>query len=257
VAAFERLEKALGLPVIESYGITEAASQVTSNPLPPAKRKPGSVGRPYGLELAVFKDGQKFGPGDFPPLVAGPGAIGAELTGPGVTGSGEVGFGPIGEVGIRGESVFKGYWQDPEATRAAFRDGWFMTGDMGQLDAEGYLFLKGRAKELINRAGEMISPLEIDEALYQVRGVESAASVGVPHPLYGEEIVAFVNVAPGHEVTSTDLAEICRERLSPHKIPKRFYFGLELPKGPSGKIQRLKLVETYLELAKQGLGLDV
>jgi acyl-CoA synthetase (AMP-forming)/AMP-acid ligase II len=212
--------------VIESYGITEAASQVTSNPLPPKPRKPGSVGLPYGLELAIFKGRKKAPPG------------------------------VIGEVGIKGPSVFSEYWQDPKITKAAFKRSWFMTGDLGELDSDGYLFLRGRIKELINRAGEMISPIEIDQVLYKAPGVELAASVGVPHALYGEEIVAFVNVAPGHEVTAESLKEVCAKHLSPHKIPKRFYFGYRLPKGPSGKVLRKKLVDMYLSLAKAGQGLD-
>ncbi|MDR1309304.1 MAG: AMP-binding protein [Deltaproteobacteria bacterium] len=222
----ERLEAALGVPVIESYGISEAGSQVTSNPLPPAARKPGSVGFPWGCEVAVFDGGRAVGPGQ------------------------------AGEVGIRGPNVFSGYWRDQLATMEAFSGPWFMTGDLGQLDGDGYLFLKGRRKELINRAGEMISPLEVDDALHRVEGVELAASVGVPHGLYGEEIVAFVTMAAGHETTGEDLALACRGFLSPFKIPKRFYFTGHLPKGPGGKIMRRRLVEAYLELAARGQGLE-
>jgi acyl-CoA synthetase (AMP-forming)/AMP-acid ligase II len=225
VAVSQEYERKLGLPVIESYGITEAASQVTSNPLPPGRRKAGSAGIPFGLEVAVFK------------------------------GSGRAGIGEVGQVGIRGDSVFTGYWRDGKATGEAFVGGWFMTGDLGKLDGDGYLFLTGRVKELINRAGEMISPQEIDEVLYKIPGVESAACVGVPHRLYGEEIVAFLNLAPGQSITFPVLKEVCERHLSPYKIPKRFYFGLDLPKGPSGKIQRLKLVDLYLALAEKGHGL--
>jgi acyl-CoA synthetase (AMP-forming)/AMP-acid ligase II len=226
VASLEEFEKALTFPIIESYGLTEAGSQVTSDPLPPKPRQAGSVVQPYGLELAVFNEGRLEGPGR------------------------------IGQVGLKGANVFSGYWQNEETSRAAFDGPLFMTGDLGELDGDGYHFLKGQTMELINRAGEMISPQEIEEVLYRVPGVESAARVGVPHKLYGEEVVAFITPANGQEEKIADLTEICLKYLSQFKIPKRFNFSQNLPKGPSGKIQRLKLIDDYLALAAQGQGLD-
>jgi acyl-CoA synthetase (AMP-forming)/AMP-acid ligase II len=155
-AVLREFERRTGVPVIESYGISEGGSQIASNPLPPAVRKTGSVGLPFGNEIRVVcADG-----GDAP-------------------------AGVTGEVAVRGENITAAYYKNPRATEESFREGWFFTGDLGFLDADGYLFLQGRKKELINRAGEMISPREIDEVLYRYPGVELAVAVGVPHALYG------------------------------------------------------------------------
>jgi acyl-CoA synthetase (AMP-forming)/AMP-acid ligase II len=220
-----QFEDKLGVPVIESYGISEASSQVTSNPLPPQKRLPGSVGLPFGCQVSIVENG---------------------LHQPALT---------SGEVAVRGPNVFKGYFRDEIETKKSFLDDWFLSGDLGQIDPHGYLFIKGRLKELINRAGEMISPREIDEVLGLYPGVELAAAVGVPDPLYGEEIVAFVTTRQGVNINPDELMTFCRQRLSPYKTPKSIYFTENLPKGPSGKIQRLKLVEVYRSLANQGKGL--
>ncbi|MDR1297854.1 MAG: AMP-binding protein [Deltaproteobacteria bacterium] len=226
-AVLEEFENGLGVPVIESYGITEAGSQVASNPLPPLERKAGSVGLAFGCEAEVFdEDGKILGPNE------------------------------RGEVGVRGGNLFAGYHRDPGATAGAFKNGWFMTGDLGHKDGDGYLHLSGRLKELINRGGEMISPREIDEVLHRVPGVELAASVGVPHWLYGEEVVAFVSTKAGVHLDESALREACLAALSPFKTPKRFYFTGRMPKGPSGKIQRLRLVSRYEELRGRGLGVE-
>lgn len=218
-AVLREFEQRTGVPLIESYGISEGGSQITSNPLPPAARKPGSVGLPFGNELKIL-------PAD----------------------GGEAPAGVSGEVLVRGANIAPGYFNNPQATAESFKDGWFHTGDLGFMDAEGYLFLRGRKKELINRAGEMISPREIDEALYLHPGVELAAALGVPHPLYGEEVVAFVRARAGHSPAEEEIRALCRDRLSGFKVPKRIYFIDDFPRGPSGKIQRLKLVERYLAL---------
>jgi acyl-CoA synthetase (AMP-forming)/AMP-acid ligase II len=212
-------ERRFGVPVIESYGISEGCSQITSNPLPPATHKPGSAGIPFGNEIKIFNDA-----------------------------GGEAEAGTIGEVAVRGDNISPGYFKSPDVTAESFKEGWFLTGDLGRFDKDGYLFLHGRKKELINRAGEMISPREIDEILYSFPGVESAASVGVPHALYGEEVVAFVRTRGGISIHEEEIRKFCGDKVSGFKIPKRIYGIDDFPKGPSGKIQRRKLVEIYMAL---------
>jgi acyl-CoA synthetase (AMP-forming)/AMP-acid ligase II len=210
------------VPLIESYGITEGGSQITSNPLPPRVRKPLSVGVPFGNEIRVLqKDGSPAPPG--------------------IT----------GEVTVRGPNIAGAYYRNAEASAESFRGGWFFTGDLGFFDEEGYLFLQGRSKELINRAGEMISPREIDEVLYQIPGVELAAAVGVPHKLYGEEVVAFVKTREGESLAENTILSFLAERLIAFKTPKRIFYTDDFPKGPSGKIQRLKLVDRFLALPEE------
>ncbi|MDR1945931.1 MAG: AMP-binding protein [Desulfovibrio sp.] len=209
-------ERRTGTPVIESYGITEGGSQITTNPLPPLVRKAGSVGLPFGNEVLVLREDGR------------PASVGE-----------------VGEVAVRGDNIAAGYYGKPDATRAGFRDGLFFTGDLGCLDADGYLFLRGRKKELINRAGEMVSPREVDDVLYAFPGVELAAAVGVPHPLYGEEIIAFIRARAGENISEEAVKLFCGERLSAFKAPKRIYFITDFPQAPSGKIRRLKLTERY------------
>jgi acyl-CoA synthetase (AMP-forming)/AMP-acid ligase II len=215
-AVLQEFEQRTGVPVIESYGLTEGGSQITANPLPPAVRKPGSVGLPFGNKVMVLREDGT-----------------------------QAGIGEVGETAVQGDNIAAGYYGNREATHAAFRDGLFFTGDLGCLDADGYLFLRGRKKELINRAGEMISPQEVDEVLYDFPGVELAAAVGVPHPVYGEEIVAFVRPRNGEAVSEEAVKLFCRERLSAFKAPKRVYCINDFPQGPSGKIRRMKLAERY------------
>jgi acyl-CoA synthetase (AMP-forming)/AMP-acid ligase II len=221
VALLEQFEAATGLPVIESYGMSEAGGAVTCNPLPPAPHKPGSVGVTFGTELRVVDEAGL-------PVPAG----------------------TSGEVALRGENVFGGYLDRPDADREALRDGWFLTGDLGYLDRDGYLFLTGRRKELINRAGEKFSPREVEEALHRCEDVELACVVGVPHPEYGEEVVAFVAMRPGRTVTAESLAARCRERLAAFKVPRHVVFVDELPRGPNGKLQRRGLVDVYQRLTR-------
>ncbi len=214
VAVLAEFEARFGVPVIESLGMSEAAGQVTSNPLPPARRKPGSVGRAYGNEVRVVDDSAR----PLPP-------------------------GSVGEVAVRGENVFGGYLGGvaPEA----LRDGWLLTGDLGYLDADGYLFLTGRRRELINRAGEKIAPREVEEVLHRRPEIETACVVGVPDPLYGEEVVAFVELRPGRDFDAQAIAAFCREHLARFKTPKRIFHLHDWPRGPNGKVQRRRLLDLY------------
>ena len=218
VALLEAFESRFGVPVIETYGISEAACQVTANPLPPRARKPGSAGIAVGNELVVLD------------------VEGLRLP-----------SGVSGEVAIRGANVFRGYLDNPEADREALHQGWFHTGDLGYLDADGYLFLTGRKREFINRAGEKISPREVEEVIHRLPQVEMAGVAGVPHDLYGEEVAAFVTLRPGRVLDATAVRSFCRAHLAGFKVPREVLFIDDFPKGPSGKIQRRLLTELYLE----------
>ncbi len=206
------LEDLFEAPAIEAYGMTEAAHQMASNPLPPAVRKPGSVGLPAGPEIAVMgEDGALLAPGE------------------------------TGEVVIRGGQVTSGYEANPEANRQAFRDGWFRTGDQGRLDPDGYLFLTGRLKELINRGGEKISPREVDEVILQHPAVRQAVAFAVPHAQLGEDVGAAIVLKEGASATAGEIREFVAARLAPFKAPCVVRFVPEIPKGPTGKVQRIGL----------------
>jgi len=208
------LEAALGVPVIEAYGMTEASHQMSSNPLPPHQRKPGSVGLATGVSVAVM-DGH------------------GNLLAPG----------KIGEVVIRGRSVTSGYASPVEANATAFSHGWFRTGDQGYLDEEGYLFLTGRIKEIINRGGEKISPREIDEVMLDHPAVAQAVAFALPHPTLGEDIGLAVVPRPGAPPTECELREFAFGRLAAFKVPSKFVVVDSIPKGPTGKLQRIGLAE--------------
>jgi acyl-CoA synthetase (AMP-forming)/AMP-acid ligase II len=208
------LESIFQAPVVESYGMTEASHQMCSNPLPPAGRKPGSVGLPAGPEVAVVDAA-----GDVLPP------------------------GSIGEVVIRGPGVTAGYENNPAANETAFLRGWFRTGDQGRLDAEGYLFLTGRLKELINRGGEKISPREVDEALLEHPAVARAVAFAVPHARLGEDLAAAVVLKPDATATPRQLREFALSSLAQHKVPSQIIVLDEIPKGPTGKLQRIGLHE--------------
>ena len=210
--AFERL---FGLPIIETMGLTETAAQILSNPPPPAAPTYGSPGRGYGNEVGIVD------------------AQGREV--------------PVGEAGeliIRGPNVTPGYYKNPEATAQALTaDGWLRPGDLACRDADGNIFITGRLKELIIKGGENIAPREIDEALYQHPAVLEAAAFPVDCANYGQEIEAGVALKTGAETSEAELRDFCEKRLGQYKTPRRIHLLPDLPKGPSGKIQRLKLAE--------------
>lgn len=208
------LEAAFGAPVLEAYGMTEAAHQMASNPLPPGARKPGSVGCATGVRLSIMD------------------ATGRHLP------SGE-----RGEVVIRGPNVIGGYESNPEANATSFTDGWFRTGDQGFLDTAGYLTLVGRLKELINRGGEKISPREVDDVLLTHPAVAEAVCFGVPHTTWGEEVAAAVVLRT--IVSEADLLAYCRDRLADYKRPKQIYITEAIPRTATGKIQRLLVARTF------------
>lgn len=204
------LEETFGCPVIESYGMTEAAHQMASNPLPPRQRKPGSVGVAAGPEVAVMApDGTLLGPET------------------------------EGELVIRGANVTAGYIGNAKANAEAFVDGWFRTGDLGVIDADGYVFIKGRLKEIINRGGEKIAPNEVDVVLLDHPAVAQVVTFGVRHDKLGEEVAAAVVLREGMTATEADLRAHTAQRLAPFKVPGRFVFLEEIPKGATGKVQRI------------------
>ena len=210
----KELEEVFGAPVIESYGMTEAAHQMSSNPLPPGTRKPGTVGVAAGPEVAVIDaDGYPVAPGD------------------------------IGEIAIRGENVTSGYENNPKANGEAFVRGWFRTGDQGVMDAEGYLTITGRLKEIINRGGEKISPREVDEVLLDHPAVQQCVTFAVPHDKLGEEVAAAVVLREGAQAGEKDLREFLAIRLADFKIPRKILILSEIPKGATGKIQRIGLAQ--------------
>lgn len=213
-ATLAQLEDRFSAPVLESYAMTEASHQMTSNPLPPAVHKPGTVGRGANVDVAIMDEA-----GNLLPV------------------------GTPGEVVVRGPNVTRGYHNNPEANATAFTNGWFRTGDRGVMDSEGYVTLIGRIKELINRGGEKISPLEVDAALLTHPAVAEAASFAAPDPKYGEEVHAVV-VLKG-EATTTDLQSHCGCRLADFKVPKVIHVVKELPKGPTGKVQRRHLAAAF------------
>jgi len=213
------LEAAFGAPVIEAYGMTEAAHQMACNPLPPAVRKPGTVGLAAGPEVAIMDE------------------AGALLA-----------AGQTGEIVIRGANVTAGYESNPKANAEAFTHGWFRTGDQGVMDKEGYISVTGRLKEIINRGGEKISPREVDEVLMDHPAVQQVVTFGIPHDKLGEEVGACVVLREGMESSERDLRDFVAGRLADFKVPKKILFMAEIPKGATGKLQRIGLAQ------KLGLG---
>ena len=210
-------EEKFDVPIVETMGLTETAAQILSNPLPPGLRKIGSPGKAYGNDCAIL-------------LPDGSTASALET----------------GEIAVRGPNVMSHYLKNPEATEGTFNsDGWLLTGDLGHMDDDGYVFVTGRLKELIIKGGENIAPREVDEALYANGDVVEAAAFARPCDSYGQRVEAAVSVVEGSSVTEADLIAGCHARLGPFKSPDKVYFLPDLPKGPSGKIQRLKLVEMF------------
>jgi acyl-CoA synthetase (AMP-forming)/AMP-acid ligase II len=218
------LEATFGCPVIESYGMTEAAHQMASNRLPPGLRKPGSVGAAAGPEVAVMApDGQLLQPGD------------------------------TGEIVIRGPNVTAGYENNPDANAMAFAHGWFHTGDQGVLDEDFYLRVTGRLKEIINRGGEKISPLEVDDVLMDHPAVAQVVTFAAPHDKLGEEVAAAIVLREGMAATEAEIRSFAATRLADFKVPRIVLILDEIPKGATGKLQRIGLA-TKLGLVKPGLG---
>jgi long-chain acyl-CoA synthetase len=152
-------------------------------------------------------------------------------------------MGSLGEIVLRGENILKGYYKNPDATKTAFRNGWFHTGDIGYRDADGFYYIVDRKSDMIIRGGENIYPREIDEVLYEHPSVAAAAVVGMPDELYGEEVAAFVVLREGREVSEKELIEFCKDRLADYKCPKTVRFVKDIPKGPTGKLLKRELVK--------------
>jgi oxalate---CoA ligase len=213
------LEEVFKAPLIEAYGMTEATHQMCSNPLPPAVRKPGTVGQAGGPEVAIMAEDGTLLP-----------------------------RGETGEIVIRGPNVTAGYESNPKANAEAFVNGWFRTGDQGVMDADGYVSITGRLKEIINRGGEKISPREVDEILMDHPAVAQVVCFGMPHPKLGEEVAAVVVLRDGQQATERELQEFVAQRAADFKVPKKVLFMAEIPKGATGKLQRIGLA------TKLGLG---
>jgi acyl-CoA synthetase (AMP-forming)/AMP-acid ligase II len=213
-ALMEKLEKLIQVPVLEAYGMTEASHQMCSNPLPPQDRKAASVGPGTGVKVGIMDESGNLLPS-----------------------------GQLGEVVIQGPNVIEGYENNPEANAKSFSNGWFRTGDQGVIDADGYLHLTARIKELINRGGEKIAPLEIDEVLMTHPCVAEAVAFGMPHPTWGEEVaVAVVLKEPQTEAV---LMEHCKQRLADFKVPKTILIVDKIPRTATGKIQRRAVAAAF------------
>ena len=208
------LEETFGCPVIEAYGMTEASHQMATNPFPPKARKPGSVGMGAGVEVAIMDDYGNL-----------------------------VDQGKIAEVVIKGGNVTLGYENNPSANESAFTTGWFRTGDQGYLDEDGYLYLTGRIKEIINRGGEKVSPREVDEVLLEHPAVAQAVAFAVPHDRLGEEVAAAVVLNEGATADERELKEHASKHLADFKLPKQIIILADIPKGATGKVQRIGLAE--------------
>jgi acyl-CoA synthetase (AMP-forming)/AMP-acid ligase II/acyl carrier protein len=215
------LEGVFNAPVIEAYGMTEASHQMASNPLPPRPRKPGSVGLPAGPEIAIMD-----------------------------TSGNLLAAGQTGEIVIRGPNVTRGYSNNPEANQKAFTDGWFRTGDEGYFDPDGYLFLTGRLKEMINRGGEKIAPWEVDEVFMEHPAVAQAVTFSLPHHTLGEDLASAVVLKSGVSATPKELREFAISRLAAHKVPSQVLILDQIPKGPTGKLQRIGLGEKLMPKLK-------
>jgi acyl-CoA synthetase (AMP-forming)/AMP-acid ligase II len=217
-----KLEEHLGAPVLDAYGMTEAAHQMASNPLPPGERVLGSVGLPTGVDMAILDE------------------AGNELP-----------HGATGEVAVRGPNLMDGYESNPQANAEAFAGTWFRTGDQGVVDRRGYLTLVGRIKELINRGGEKIAPREIDEVLLQHPAVAEAVAFGVQHRTWGEEVAAAVVLKSGEtpedasEVGEKELIDFCRQRLADFKVPRHIHLVDEIPRTATGKVQRRNIAASF------------
>jgi acyl-CoA synthetase (AMP-forming)/AMP-acid ligase II len=210
----KELESTFGVPVLEAYAMTEAAHQMTCNPLPPQKRKPGSVGIAAGPDVGIMNEAGELLPA-----------------------------GSTGEIVIQGSNVTIGYENNAEANAASFTNGWFRTGDQGVMDEEGYLSITGRLKEIINRGGEKVSPREVDDVLMEHPAIEQVVTFAMPDKKLGEEIVAAVVLREGIDATDRDIRDFASARLAKFKVPRKILFLDEIPKGATGKLQRIGLAD--------------
>ncbi|PYS62086.1 MAG: long-chain fatty acid--CoA ligase [Acidobacteria bacterium] len=211
----KKFESTFNCPVIEGYGLSESTCRSTFNP-PDDRRRAGSCGLPIGNEMKVVDDTDM-----------------------------EVPDGELGEIVLRGENILKGYFKNPEATATAFRNGWFHTSDIGYRDQDGFFYIVDRKSDMIIRGGENIYPREIDEVLYQHPAVAAAATIGVPDPLYGEEVAAFIVLRDGMKVSEEELISHCQAELADYKCPKSIRILSEIPKGPTGKLLKRELARIY------------
>jgi len=211
----KKFEATFNCPVVEGYGLSESTCRSTFNP-PDERRRPGSCGQPIGNEMKVVNDDDN-----------------------------EVADGELGEIVLRGENILKGYFKDEEATRRAFRGGWFHTGDIGYRDKDGFFYIVDRKSDMIIRGGENIYPREIDEVLYQHPAVAAAATIGISDQLYGEEVTAFIVLKVATSVTEEELIEFCRAQVADYKCPKTIHFVREIPKGPTGKLLKRELTAQF------------
>jgi acyl-CoA synthetase (AMP-forming)/AMP-acid ligase II len=209
------LEATFGVPVVEAYAMTEASHQMTCNQLPPGVRKPGTVGCAAGPEVAIMDES---GPELLPQ-------------------------GDVGEVVIRGDNVTAGYENNPDANKECFVDGWFRTGDQGVMDEDGYLTITGRLKEIINRGGEKISPREVDDCLMDHTAIQQVVTFAMPHKSLGEEVAAAVVLREGESADESSIRAFAAEHLAAFKVPRKVLILDEIPKGATGKLQRIGLAE--------------
>ncbi len=208
------VERLYGVPVIEAYGMTEAAHQMASNPLPPRSRKPGTVGPSGGPEIRIADtDGRT------------------------------VPTGATGEIVIRGPNVMREYESNPAANADAFYDGWFRTGDQGTMDGDGYVSITGRLKEIINRGGEKISPREVDEIIMEHPAVHQCVTFAMPHDMLGEDVAAAVVLRQGATASDRELRDFASARLAPFKVPRKILILDQIPVGATGKLQRIGLAQ--------------
>jgi long-chain acyl-CoA synthetase len=216
----KKFEETFDCLVIEGYGLSESTCRSTFNP-PNTNRRAGSCGQPIGNEMKIFDESDE-----------------------------EVKNGELGEIVLRGENIFKGYFKNDEATKKAFQNGWFHTGDIGFRDDEGFFYIADRKSDMIIRGGENIYPREIDELLFSHPSIASAAVIGVPDDLYGEEVAAFVVLKDGEKASEEDLINFCKTHLADYKCPKTFHFVEDIPKGPTGKLLKRELSRIYSEKLK-------
>ena len=212
-----KFEETFNCLVIEGYGLSESTCRSTFNP-PDERRRPGSCGMPIGNEMKVVDDLDR-----------------------------EVADNELGEIVLRGPNILKGYYKNEAATAQAFRNGWFHTGDIGYRDKDGFFYIVDRKSDMIIRGGENIYPREIDEVLYRHPQVAAAATIGVPDPLYGEEVAAFIVLKEGVQATEEEIIAFCREHLADYKCPKSIRFVQDIPKGPTGKLLKRELAKQYAE----------